>query len=146
MIEVIYNYGAGLLQLHPDMFFPATSGDIRRLYKLFFRIGSMGASHYVNECLQHIEERIPEQAEHTKELANEYFRLKTRQTEMKQHVKYRKKASGVPFRGNELKEYKKELKALNEKVREGKADAERAVKILKKLEDNKKLLMKLDNR
>ena len=82
----------------------------------------------------------------TKELANEYFSLKTKQTEMKQHVKDRRKASGIPFRGNELKEYKKELKALNEKVREGKAEAERAVKILKKLEDNRKLLIKLDNR
>lgn len=146
MITVNYNYGNGKLTLYPEKFFPATKGQIRKLYKLFFRIGDRGASAYVDECLQHLDERIPEEEQNAKKLANEYVTLRTQQTEMKQQIKDKKKANGLPFRGDELKEYKKQLKDLNVRVTAAEADARIAVKNAARLKDNKKLLLELDGR
>lgn len=146
MITVNYNYGNGKLELYPEKFFPATKGQIRKLYKLFFRIGDRGASAYVDECLQHIDERIPEQEKTAKELANEYVCLRTRQVEMKQQVADKKKTNGLPFRGDELKEFKKQLKTVNQQVTEAKNAANRAVRILSWLKENKELLQELDGR
>ena len=146
MITVNYNYGNGKLTLYPKKFFPATKGQIRKLYKLFFRIGDRGASAYVDECLQHLDERIPEEDQKAKELAREYITLRTEQMELKQQIVDKKKTNGLPFRGDELKEYKKELKKLNEKVSSAKVEANRAMKIVPWLKDNKKLLLELDGR
>ena len=146
MITVNYNYGNGKLTLYPEKFFPATKGQIRKLYKLFFRIGDRGASAYVDECLQHIDERIPEEEQKAKELAREYITLRTEQMELKQQIRDKKKTNGLPFRGDELKEYKKELKKLNEKVSSAKVEANRAVKIVPWLKGNKELLKELDSR
>lgn len=146
MITVNYNYGNGKLTLYPEKFFPATKGQIRKLYKLFFRIGDRGASAYVDECLQHLDERIPEEEQKAKELANEYVTLRTEQMELKQQIRDKKKTNGLPFRGDELKEYKKELKKLNEKVSSAKVEANRAVKIVPWLKENKELLKELDGR
>lgn len=146
MITVNYNYGNGKLTLYPEKFFPATKGRIRKLYKLFFRIGDRGASAYVDECLQHIDERIPEEEQKAKELANEYVTLRTKQVELKQQIRDKKKTNGLPFRGDELKEYKKELKDLNVRVTAAEADARIAVKSAAWLKENKKLLLELDGR
>lgn len=146
MITVNYNYGNGKLTLYPEKFFPATKGKIRKLYKLFFRIGDRGASAYVDECLQHLDERIPEEEQNAKKLANKYVTLRTQQTEMKQQIKDKKKANGLPFLGDELKEYKKQLKDLNVRVTAAEADARIAVKSAARLKDNKKLLLELDGR
>lgn len=146
MITVNYNYGNGKLELYPEMFFPATKGQIRKLYKLFFRIGDRGPSAYVDECLQHIDDRLPEQKKLATDLANEYVCLRTKQSEMKQQIRDRKKANGLPFRGDELKEYKKQLTIVNEQVRDAKTQAERSVRILNWLKENRKLLMELDGR
>lgn len=146
MITVNYNYGNGKLTLYPEKFFPATKGQIRKLYKLFFRIGDRGASAYVDECLQHLDERIPEEEQNAKKLANKYVTLRTQQTEMKQQIKDKKKANGLPFLGDELKEYKKQLKDLNVRVTAAEADARIAVKSAARLKDNKKLLLELDGR
>ena len=146
MITVNYNYGNGKLTLYPEKFFPATKGQIRKLYKLFFRIGDRGASAYVDECLQHIDERIPEEEQKAKELAREYITLRTEQMELKQQIRDKKKTNGLPCRGDELKEYKKELKKLNEKVSSAKVEANRAVKIVPWLKGNKELLKELDSR
>ena len=146
MITVIYNYGNGKLELYPEKFFPATKGQIRKLYKLFFRIGVRPSSEYVDECIQSIDERIPELEKLAKELANEYVSLRTRQVEMKQQIKDKKKANGLPFRGEELKEFKKQLKDLNVKVTAAEADARIAAKTVPWLKENKKLLLELDGR
>lgn len=146
MITVNYNYGNGKLTLYPEKFFPATKGQIRKLYKLFFRIGDRGASAYVDECLQHLDERIPEMEKLAKELANEYVSLRTRQVEMKQQIQDKKKANGLPFRGDELKEYKKQLKDLNVKVSAAQAEARIAAKTVPWLKENKELLKELDGR
>ena len=146
MITVIYNYGNGKLELYPEKFFPATKGQIRKLYKLFFRIGDRRSSEYVDECIQSIDERIPEMEKLAKELANEYVSLRTRQVEMKQQIKDKKKANGLPFRGEELKEFKKQLKDLNVKVTAAEADARIAAKTVPWLKENKKLLLELDGR
>lgn len=146
MITVNYNYGNGKLTLYPEKFFPATKGQIRKLYKLFFRIGDRGASAYVDECLQHLDERIPEEKQNAKKLTNEYVTLRTQQTEMKQQIKDKKKANGLPFRGDELKEYKKQLKDLNVRVTAAEADARIAVKSAALLKENKELLKELDGR
>ena len=146
MITVNYNYGNGKLTLYPEKFFPATKGQIRKLYKLFFRIGDRGAFAYVDECLQHLDERIPEEEQKAKELANKYVTLRTKQVELKQQIRDKKKTNGLPFRGDELKEYKKELKKLNEKVSSAKVEANRAVKIVPWLKENKELLKELDGR
>lgn len=146
MITVNYNYGNGKLTLYPEKFFPATKGQIRKLYKLFFRIGDRGASAYVDECLQHLDERIPEEEQNAKKLINEYVTLRTQQTEMKQQIKDKKKANGLPFRGDELKEYKKQLKDLNVRVTAAEADARITVKSAAWLKENKKLLLELDGR
>lgn len=142
MITVIYNYGNGKLELYPEKFFPATKGQIRKLYKLFFRIGVRPSSEYVDECIQSIDERIPE----LEKLANEYVNLRTRQVEMKQQIKDKKKANGLPFRGEELKEFKKQLRDLNVKVTAAEADARIAAKTVPWLKENKKLLLELDGR
>lgn len=146
MITVNYNYGNGKLTLYPEKFFPATKGQIRKLYKLFFRIGDRGASAYVDECLQHLDARIPEEEQKAKELANEYVTLRTKQVELKQQIKDKKKANGLPFRGDELKEYKKQLKDLNVRVTAAEADARITVKSAAWLKENKKLLLELDGR
>ena len=146
MITVIYNYGNGKLELYPEKFFPATKGQIRKLYKLFFRIGSRTTSEYVDECVQHIDERIPEQEQTAKDLANEYVCIKTRQVEMRQQIKDKKKANGLPFRGDELKDYKKQLKKVNQQVLEAKTAANRAVRILTRLKENRAFLLELDGR
>lgn len=146
MITVKYNYDNGKLELYPEKFFPATKGQIRKLYKLFFRIGERGPSAYVDECLQHIDERIPEQEQLAKELANKYVSLRTKQVEMKQQIRDKKKSNGLPFRGDELKEFKKQLKTVNEQVTDAKYAATRAVKIVPWLKENKQLLMELDGR
>lgn len=146
MITVNYNYGNGKLTLYPEKFFPATKGQIRKLYKLFFRIGDRGASAYVDECLQHLDERIPEEEQNAKKLINEYVTIRTQQTEMKQQIKDKKKANGLPFRGDELKEYKKQLKDLNVRVTAAEADARITVKSAAWLKENKKLLLELDGR
>ena len=142
MITVNYNYGNGKLELYPEKFFPATKGQIRKLYKLFFRIGDRPSSEYVDECIQSIDERLPE----LEQMANEYVNLRTKQSEMKQHIKDKKKANGLPFRGDELKEYKKQLKDLNVKVTAAEADARIAAKKVPWLRENKQLLMELDGR
>lgn len=146
MITVNYNYGNGKLTLYPEKFFPATKGQIRKLYKLFFRIGDRGASAYVDECLQHLDERIPEEEQKAKELANEYVTLRTKQVELKQQIRDKKKTNGLPFRGDELKEYKKQLKDLNVRVTAAEADARITVKSAAWLKENKKLLLELDGR
>ena len=146
MITVNYNYGNGKLELYPEKFFPATKGQIRKLYKLFFRIGDRPSSEYVDECIQSIDERLPELEQMAKDLANEYVNLRTKQSEMKQHIKDKKKANGLPFRGDELKEYKKQLKDLNVKVTAAEADARIAAKTVPWLKENKKLLLELDGR
>ena len=81
-----------------------------------------------------------------KELANKYVTLRTKQVELKQQIRDKKKTNGLPFRGDELKEYKKELKKLNEKVSSAKVEANRAVKIVPWLKENKELLKELDGR
>ena len=146
MITVIYNYGNGKLELYPEKFFPATKGQVRKLYKLFFRIGVRPSSEYVDECIQSIDERIPELEKLAKELANEYVNLRTRQVEMKQHIQDKKKANGLPFRGEELKEFKKQLRDLNVEVTAAQAEARIAAKKVPWLKENKKLLLELDGR
>ena len=146
MITVKYNYGNGKLELYPEKFFPATKGQIRKLYKLFFRIGEEGPAFYVDECLQHLDKRIPEEEQKAKELANEYVDLRTQQVEMKQQIKDKKKANGLPFRGDELKEYKKQLKDLNVKVSAAYAEARIVAKTVPWLKENRELLKELDGR
>ena len=146
MITVKYNYGNGKLELYPEKFFPATKGQIRKLYKLFFRIGEEGPSFYVDECIRSIDERLPELEQTAKDLANEYVNLRTKQSEMKQHIKDKKKANGLPFRGDELKEYKQQLRDLNVKVSEVEADARIAAKTVPWLKENRELLKELDGR
>lgn len=146
MITVNYNYGNGKLTLYPEKFFPATKGKIRKLYKLFFRIGDRPSSEYVDECLQHLDERIPEEEQKAKELANEYVTLRTKQVELKQQIRDKKKTNGLPFRGDELKEYKKELRDLNGKVSSALSEARTAAKTVPWLKDNRQLLMELDGR
>lgn len=72
--------------------------------------------------------------------------LRTKQVELKQQIRDKKKTNGLPFRGDELKEYKKELKDLNVRVTAAEADARIAVKSAARLKDNKKLLLELDGR
>ena len=86
MITVNYNYGNGKLTLYPEKFFPATKGQIRKLYKLFFRIGDRGASAYVDECLQHLDERIPEEEQKTKKDGREKRRLRDVGQEKRQYI------------------------------------------------------------
>ena len=80
------------------------------------------------------------------ELANEYVDLRTKQVEMKQQIQDKKKANGLPFRGDELKEYKKQLKDLNVKVSAAQAEARIAAKTVPWLKENRELLKELDGR
>ena len=62
---------------------------------------------------------------------------------MKNNIKAKRKANGVALRGDELKEYKKRLKFVDEDYKTYKRDAEQAVKDLKKLKENRQLLLEL---
>ena len=143
MITVKYNNHDGELQLRPEFFFPTTKARIRTLYKKFFCIGERDASDYVDECLQHINKRIPEQEGYAKAVAKVYFNLQTTRRELKDNIKEKRKANGVALRGDELKEYKNHLEFVNEDYKTYKRDAEQAAKDLKKLKENRQFLLEL---
>lgn len=143
MITVKYNNYGGELQLRPEFFFPTTKTRIRELYKKFFCIGERDASDYVDECLQHINKRIPEQEEYAKAVAKVYFNLQTTRRELKDNIKEKRKANGVALRGDELKEYKNHLEFVNEDYKTYKRDAKQAAKDLKKLKENRQFLLEL---
>lgn len=79
-------------------------------------------------------------------LANEYVDLKTRVSEMQEEVTNKKKVNGLPFRGNELKEYREKLKTRKRECTQVKKAFDQQMRDLKQLKKNKQILLQLDGR
>lgn len=140
-------YENGRLDLNIDSFFPTTKARVNKLYKQFFLIAyNNSPSDFVDEIIQHIDHRIPAMEYAAKKLANEYVDLTTRVAELQEQVKNRKKANGLPFRGDELKEYREKLQAKKEDCREVKRAYDLQMKNLKMIRENRQTLLQLDGR
>ena len=101
---MLIKYDNGYMNLNLDAFFPTNSARIRKLIKQFFRIGWEDTSYYFDECIAHIEKRIPCYDEDSKQLVAAVVSTRTEKSELEKCIKTKKKSNGVPLTREELKE------------------------------------------
>lgn len=143
---MIVTYENGRLDLNIDAFFPTSQARVRKLYRQFFLISFDGPSGFVDEIIRNIDHRIPVMEDNARKLAKEYVDLKTRVSEMQEQVTNKKKANGLPFRGDELKDYREKLQIKRQKCNEVKKAYDQQMRDLKKLKENRLTLLQLDGR
>ena len=143
---MIVTYENGRLDLNVDAFFPTSQARVRKLYRQFFLISFDGPSGFVDEIIDNINKRVPVMEDAAKRLANEYVELKTRVSEMQEEVTSKKKANGLPFRGDELKEYREKLQRKRQECTQVKKAYDKQIRDIKTLKENKKTLLQLDGR
>lgn len=143
---MIVTYENGRLDLNIDAFFPTSQARVRKLYRQFFLISFDGPSGFVDEIIRNIDHRIPVMEDNARKLAKEYVDLKTRVSEMQEQVTNKKKANGLPFRGDELKNYREKLQIKKQKCNEVKKAYDQQMRDLKKLKENRLTLLQLDGR
>lgn len=143
---MIVTYENGRLELNIDAFFPTSQARVRKLYRQFFLISFDGPSGFVDEIISNINNRIPVMEDAARRLAKEYVDLKTRVSEMQEEVTNKKKANGLPFRGDELKEYREKLKTRKQECTQVKKAYDQQMRDLKQLKENKQILLQLDGR
>lgn len=143
---MIVEYENGRLELNIDAFFPTSKARVNKLYRQFFLIAFDGPAGFVDEIIQNIDHRIPVMEDAAKRLANEYVELKTRVAELQEQVRNKKKANGLPFRGDELKEYREKLQTKRQECSEVKKAYDQQMRDLKKLKENRLTLLQLDGR
>ena len=140
---MLIEYDNGYMNLNLDAFFPTNSARIRKLVKLFFRIGWEDTSEYIDKCIEHIEKRIPKHKLDTKEIVNAFVSLRTEKAEVEECIRSKKKANGVRLTKSEMKEYRARKKELAELLKDLSKDSKQMVKDWKKLKENLELLKKL---
>ena len=143
---MIVTYENGRLDLNVDAFFPTSQARVRKLYRQFFLISFDGPSVFVDEIIDNINKRVPVMEDAAKRLANEYVELKTKVSEMQEEVTNKKKANGLPFRGDELKEYREKLQRKRQECTQVKKAYDKQIRDIKTLKENKKTLLQLDGR
>ena len=140
---MLIEYDNGYMNLNLDAFFPTNSARIRKLIKQFFRIGWEDTSYYFDECIAHIEKRIPRHDKNMKQLITAIVSLRTEKSEVEECIKTKKKSNGVLLTREELKEYKSMKKELSELLKDLSKEANKMLKDSKKLKENLELLEKL---
>lgn len=143
---MIVTYENGRLDLNVDAFFPTSQARVRKLYRQFFLISFDGPSGFVDEIIDNINKRVPVMEDAAKRLANEYVELKTRVSEMQEEITNKKKTNGLPFRGDELKEYREKLQRKRQECTQVKKAYDKQIRDIKTLKGNKKTLLQLDGR
>lgn len=140
---MLIKYDNGYMNLNLDAFFPTNSARIRKLIKQFFRIGWKDTSYYFDECIAHIEKRIPRHDKNMKQLITAIVSLRTEKAEVEECIRSKKKANGVRLTKSEMKEYRARKKELAELLKDLSKDSKQMLKDSKKLKENLELLEKL---